>query len=74
MEKPTKLCLILKFDDGENNQYSVIDLAGMESISIDQVPIIVESPILGSNKKKIKQLRYVITVDYGQGMELKEDE
>ena len=70
--KPKYLLLRLIFEEDELNQTSTIDLEGMESISIDQVPIIEESPILGSNKKKIKQLRYVITVDYGQGLELDE--
>lgn len=72
MDKPKYLLLQLIFEDDENNQTSMIDLAGMESITMDQVPIIEDSPILGSTKKKIKQLRYMIIVDYGQGLELDE--
>lgn len=71
--KPKCLLITLVFDDDNLNQNSVIDLAGMETLNIDQVPIIEEANnIIGSNKKLLKELKFLITVGYGQGLELNE--
>ena len=66
--KPKYLLLQLIFENDNLNQSSMIDLDGMESIHIDQVPIVESSEVIGSSSKTLKQIRYVITVDYGEGV------
>jgi hypothetical protein len=74
MEKPKYILLTTVFDDDKLNQRALIPLDNMSKLSIEQHPEILESEIIGSNKKLLIRTHYVITVDYGSGIELDEKE